>query len=150
MHTGFQDSTPMILLVGQVAREQAEREAFQEIDYGQMYGGIAKLALEITHADRTVELVNRALITAQTGRKGPVVISLPEDVLEQDSGAYRPVALNIARADFPTHVLEPIRQKLGVFLRNSSCCCKKAKPSIPWSSTDQSTWCAITKAQVTY
>jgi len=117
IHNAEQDSAPVLLFVGQIAARHRGRGAFQEIDYGQMYGGIAKLALEITHSDRTVELVNRALITAQTGRKGPVVISLPEDVLEQDSGAYRPVALNIARADFPTHVLGPIRQKLAAAKR---------------------------------
>jgi acetolactate synthase-1/2/3 large subunit len=117
IHNAEQDSAPVLLFVGQIAAGHRGRAAFQEIDYGQMFGGIAKLALEITHADRTVELVNRALITAQTGRKGPVVISLPEDVLEEDCGSYQPVALTIARAEFPAHVLEPIRQKLAAAKR---------------------------------
>ena len=81
LHTGFQDSTPMILLVGQVAREATDREAFQEIDYRQMFGpgtlGLAKWVGEVQSADRLPEYLARAFRTAMQGRPGPVVLALP-------------------------------------------------------------------------
>ncbi|HYD32220.1 MAG TPA: thiamine pyrophosphate-binding protein, partial [Azospirillaceae bacterium] len=83
IHTAFQDSTPMILFVGQVAREQAEREAFQEIDYRRMFGPIAKWAAEINQAGRIPEFVARAFHVATSGRPGPVVLALPEDMLRE-------------------------------------------------------------------
>ena len=81
VHIAAQDSTPMILFVGQVARHMRDREAFQEIDYRQMFGGIAKWVTEIDDAGRIPELVARAFHTACSGRPGPVVIGLPEDML---------------------------------------------------------------------
>ena len=81
VHIAFQDSTPMVLLVGQVARDQAEREAFQEIDYRRMYGQMAKWVAEIDIADRIPEYISRAFHTAMAGRPGPVVLALPEDML---------------------------------------------------------------------
>src|SRR3954466_5676669 len=85
VHTAFQDSTPMILFVGQVASDQRDREAFQEIDYRQMFGpgtlGLAKWVGEVQDADRLPEYVARAFSTALQGRPGPVVLALPEDML---------------------------------------------------------------------
>lgn len=85
VHTAFQDSTPMILFIGQVAGGQRDREAFQEIDYRQMFGpgtlGLAKWAAEVPSADRLPEYVARAFHVAMQGRPGPVVLALPEDVL---------------------------------------------------------------------
>lgn len=85
LHTAYQDSTPMVLFVGQVASDQRDREAFQEVDYRQMFGpgtlGMAKWAAEIDRADRLPEYVARAFHTAMQGRPGPVVLSLPEDML---------------------------------------------------------------------
>ena len=85
VHTAFQDSTPLILFVGQVASEQRDREAFQELDYRQMFGpgtlGMAKWVGEIHSADRLPEYVSRAFHTALQGRPGPVVLVLPEDML---------------------------------------------------------------------
>ncbi len=85
VHTAFQDSTPMILFVGQVASDQRDREAFQELDYRQMFGpgtlGMAKWVAEVHDADRLPEYVARAFHTAQQGRPGPVVLALPEDML---------------------------------------------------------------------
>ena len=81
VHAAMQDSTPMILFIGQVARDQTDREAFQEIDYRQMYGPIAKWVAQIEQAERIPEYVNRAFHTATTGRPGPVVLALPEDML---------------------------------------------------------------------
>ena len=85
VHTAFQDSTPLILFVGQVASEQRDREAFQEIDYRQMFSpgtlGLAKWVAEVQSADRLPEYIARAFHTAMQGRPGPVVLALPEDML---------------------------------------------------------------------
>ncbi|BDE06630.1 thiamine pyrophosphate protein [Vulcanimicrobium alpinum] len=84
VHTARQDSTPMLLFVGQVGRVMRDREAFQEIDYRQVFGGLAKCATEIDDARRIPELVTRAFATALAGRQGPVVIALPEDMLRDE------------------------------------------------------------------
>ena len=85
IHTAFQDSTPLIVFIGQVASEQRDREAFQEVDYRQMFGpgtlGFAKWVGEVHDADRLPEYVARAFHTAMQGRPGPVVLALPEDML---------------------------------------------------------------------
>jgi acetolactate synthase-1/2/3 large subunit len=85
VHAAFQDSTPLVLFVGQVAGDQRDREAFQEIDYRQMFGpgtlGLAKWVGEVHSADRLPEYVARAFHTALQGRPGPVVLVLPEDML---------------------------------------------------------------------
>src|SRR5436190_175042 len=81
VHIAMQDSTPMILFVGQIARDMREREAFQELDYRAVFGTIAKWATEIDDAARIPELVSRAFYAATSGRPGPVVIALPEDML---------------------------------------------------------------------
>jgi acetolactate synthase-1/2/3 large subunit len=96
VHTAFQDSTPMILFIGQVARDQVEREAFQEIDFRRMYGQMAKWVAEIDDAARIPEYVSQAFHRAVNGRPGPVVIALPEDMLTDrvgvaDAGRYKPV-----------------------------------------------------------
>ncbi|MBT8414958.1 MAG: thiamine pyrophosphate-binding protein, partial [Boseongicola sp.] len=81
VHIAFQDSTPMVLFVGQVASDQRDREAFQEVDYRAMFGPLAKWVAEIDRTDRIPEYVSRAFHTAMSGRPGPVVLALPEDVL---------------------------------------------------------------------
>ncbi len=81
VHVAFQDSTPMILFIGQVAREMVDREAFQEIDYRRMFGQMAKWVAQIDDADRLQEYVSRAYRVAMSGRPGPVVLALPEDML---------------------------------------------------------------------
>ena len=81
MHVGFQDSTPMVLLIGQVGRSMADREAFQEIDYRLMYGPLAKWVAQVEDAERLPEYISRAFHTATSGRPGPVVLALPEDML---------------------------------------------------------------------
>src|SRR5664279_985377 len=87
LHTAFQDSTPMILFIGQVASSQRDREAFQEVDYRQMLGpgtlGFAKWVGEVHDPDRLPEYVARAFRTAMQGRPGPVVVALPEDMLRR-------------------------------------------------------------------
>jgi len=81
IHTAAQDSTPMIVFVGQVGGDFADREAFQEIDYRRMYGSIAKWAAQIDRAERIPEYVAHAYRIAMAGRPGPVVLALPEDML---------------------------------------------------------------------
>jgi acetolactate synthase-1/2/3 large subunit len=84
VHTGFQDSTPMVVLIGQVARGHLEREAFQEIDYRRFYSEITKWAAQVDQASRIPELVARAFTTACAGRPGPVALAFPEDVLADE------------------------------------------------------------------
>jgi len=81
VHTARQDSTPMLLLVGQIGRGTRDREAFQEIDYRRMFAPIAKSVAEIDSAERIPEYLARAFHEATSGRPGPVVLSLPEDML---------------------------------------------------------------------
>lgn len=81
VHTAMQDSAPMILFVGQVGTDMRGREAFQELDYRAVFGTMAKWVVEIDDVTRIPELLSRAWITALSGRPGPVVIALPEDML---------------------------------------------------------------------
>ena len=81
IHTARQDSTPLIVFVGQVGRDASSREAWQEIDYRTMFGQIAKWVDQIETADRIPEYINRAYHIATSGRPGPVVLALPEDML---------------------------------------------------------------------
>jgi acetolactate synthase-1/2/3 large subunit len=95
VHTAFQDSTPMILFIGQVGSDFMDREAFQEIDYRRMYGQMAKWVAQIDRADRIPEYMARAFQVATSGRPGPVVLALPEDMLTTmaavaDTGRYQP------------------------------------------------------------
>jgi acetolactate synthase-1/2/3 large subunit len=87
VHTAFQDSTPLILLIGQVPRDQRGREAFQEVDYAAMFTPLAKWVHEIDRADRIPEILARAFATAVSGRPGPVVLALPEDLLDEQTDA---------------------------------------------------------------
>jgi len=87
LHVARQDSTPMIMFVGQVGRSMRGREAFQEIDFTKMFGEVAKWVFEIDQADRVPEILNRAFYEATSGRPGPVVIVLPEDMLREMTAA---------------------------------------------------------------
>src|SRR5450432_697308 len=98
VHIARQDSSPMIVFVGQVGRHMREREAFQELDYRAVFGSIAKWTTEIDDPARIPELVSRAFHTACNGRPGPVVIALPEDMLTErvavpDAAAFEPVEI---------------------------------------------------------
>ncbi|MFL5075814.1 MAG: thiamine pyrophosphate-binding protein [Microvirga sp.] len=85
IHIAMQDSTPLILFVGQVAREMKEREAFQELDYRAVFGTMAKWVTDIADPARLPELISRAFHVATSGRPGPVVIALPEDMLTESA-----------------------------------------------------------------
>jgi acetolactate synthase-1/2/3 large subunit len=104
VHSAFQDSTPMILFVGQVGNDFVEREAFQEIDYRRMFGPMTKWVAQIDRAARIPEYVARAFQVATSGRPGPVVLALPEDMLTEsamvaDAQTYRPVQASPSAAD---------------------------------------------------
>jgi acetolactate synthase-1/2/3 large subunit len=99
VHVAMQDSLPMILFVGDVARGDRDREAFQEVDFGQMFGPLAKKVLRIDRAERIPEYVARAYATAVSGRPGPVVVVLPEDMLLDEVEAVdRPQVSRAAQA----------------------------------------------------
>ena len=113
VHTAFQDGTPLLLLVGQVPREDAEREAFQEIDYRRMFGPLSKWVAQVDQVERIPELIARAFRVATSGRPGPVVLALPEDVLAEradvpDASPYSPAQAAPAVAE-----LEALRRVLG-------------------------------------
>src|SRR5215467_7574584 len=96
IHIARQDSSPMVMFVGQVGREMREREAFQELDYRAVFGSMAKWATEIDDPARVPEIVSRAFYTAANGRPGPVVVAIPEDMLVErvavpDAPAFEPV-----------------------------------------------------------
>lgn len=104
VHVARQDSTPLILFVGQIARSDRDREAFQEIDYRAVFGPLAKWASEIDQTARIPEYVSRAFRLAVSGRPGPVVLALPEDVLADhadvpDLPPAEPRASTVAEAD---------------------------------------------------
>lgn len=88
VHTAYQGSTPLLLLIGQVPRGQTEREAFQEIDYRRMLGPLTKWVAQVDEARRIPEFVNRAIRIATSGRLGPVALAFPEDVLLEETDAH--------------------------------------------------------------
>ncbi len=112
VHTAFQDSSPMILFVGQVSRDIVEREAFQEVDFRRMFGQMTKWVAQIDDAQRIPEYLSHAFHVAVSGRPGPVVLALPEDMLVSevdvgDAGPYRVVKPSPA-----TDALEQMRGML--------------------------------------
>ena len=121
LHTAFQDSTPMILFIGQVASDQRDREAFQEVDYRQMFGpgtlGMAKWVGEVHDAERLPEYVARAFHTAMQGRPGPVVLVLPEDMLTQPITAPVVAPARPAEAAPTPAALAELRERLAAAQR---------------------------------
>jgi len=113
VHTAFQDSTPMIVFVGQVGNDFVEREAFQEIDYRRMYGQLTKWVAQIDRVERIPEYVSHAFHTAMAGRPGPVLLALPEDMLFSEAAVadvprYKTVRPSPAPAD-----MESLARLLG-------------------------------------
>jgi acetolactate synthase-1/2/3 large subunit len=97
LHIAFQDSNPLILFIGQIERNMTDREAFQEIDYRRMFGQMAKWVAQIDSAERIPEYISHAFHMAMSGRAGPVVLALPQDMLHETAGS---TALE------PAHVIE--------------------------------------------
>lgn len=114
VHTAKQDSCPYILFVGQVGLGMKEREAFQEVDFRAMFGTVAKWVTEIEAVDRIPEILQRAWTVATSGRPGPVVIALPEDMLRQQTAV--PALTAPTRVDEPApseRTMENVRAMLG-------------------------------------
>ena len=112
VHTAMQDSSPMILFVGQVDSRHRGREAFQEIDYRAFFGPVAKWVCEVDHPERLPELVTRAFAVSTSGRPGPVVVSLPEDVLRAETTARVPCAIPAAGGEPSAKAIEQALQLL--------------------------------------
>ena len=133
VHTAFQDSTPMLLLVGDVASDCRDREAFQEVDYSSFFGpstkGFAKRVERIDDADRIPEYVARAFAIAMNGRPGPVVLVLPEDILTQMTDA-RPLprvdATGLGRPRFLAHAARD-----AIEIRAPLCHCGRRRLDTP-------------------
>ena len=107
LHTAHQDSSPMILFIGQIGSDVTEREAFQEVDYRRMFGQMSKWVAQIDRADRVTEMVSHAFHLAVSGRPGPVVLALPEDMLVAQAPAaivrpYQRIAAHPGASDLKT------------------------------------------------
>ncbi len=113
VHIAQQDSTPMILFVGQVGRQMRHREAFQEVDFTNVFAPLAKWTAEIGQTERIPEYVARAWRTAQAGRPGPVVLALPEDMLSATAEAAIIPPTRIARAHPGDKEIEAVARALG-------------------------------------
>ena len=113
VHTAKQDSSPMLLLVGQVPRAFRGREAWQELDYAQVFGGIAKAAWELDSAERIPEHVAEAYAIALSGRPGPVVLALPEDVLAEQADVADGARVEPPRAAPTADELTRLRELLS-------------------------------------
>lgn len=117
VHTAQQDATPLVLFVGQVARQDLGRDAFQEIDFGAMFGSIAKWVVEVHEPERMSELVTRAFAIALNGRPGPVVVSLPEDVLEESCAVPAGPYVDRIATPLGARVVEAISARLATASR---------------------------------
>jgi len=113
VYTAFQDSTPLILFVGQVPLEHRGREAFQELDYGAAFGALTKLAIEVEAAEQFPEITARVFRTAVSGRQGPVVVALPEDVLSETADVEDAAQFSAARAAASDEDLARARELLS-------------------------------------
>ena len=113
VHTAYQDSTPMILFVGQVARSDYERQAFQEVNLRRMYGQLAKWVAQIEDPSRIPEFVARAFALTTSGRPGPVVLSLPEDMLREETMAADAGSYQIVQAYPGVSELRQVREMLA-------------------------------------
>jgi acetolactate synthase I/II/III large subunit len=113
VHTARQDSSPMLLLVGQVPRAFRGREAWQELDYAQVFGGMAKAAWEVETADELPEHVSEAFSAALSGRPGPVVLALPEDVLAEEADVGDAPPVEVAKLHPRPEDVELLREHLA-------------------------------------
>jgi acetolactate synthase-1/2/3 large subunit len=113
VHVARQDSTPMILFIGQVGRGMMDREAFQEIDFRRMFGQMAKWVAQIDDAARIPEYVSRAFHTAVSGRPGPVVLALPEDMLRENAAVPDPAPYRRVGSHPPAEQMAEFRAMLA-------------------------------------
>ena len=117
LHTAYQGSTPMLMLIGQVPRQQMEREAFQEIDYRRMLGPVTKWVAQIEHASRIPEFINRAMRIATSGRPGPVALAMPEDMLLETAEVDDLPPANLSRSVPDVADVDRISEMLGAAQR---------------------------------
>jgi acetolactate synthase-1/2/3 large subunit len=113
IHMAYQDSTPLVMLIGQVGTDVADREAFQEIDYRRMYGPLAKWVAQIDRADRIPEMVSHAFHLCVSGRPGPVVLAIPEDMQTAHAAAVSAAPYQRVAAHPGEHALETLRTMLA-------------------------------------
>lgn len=113
IHTAYQDSTPLILFIGQVARGAMEREAFQEVDFRRFFGQMTKWVAQIDDPRRIPEYVSRAFHTAVSGRPGPVVLALPEDMLVEQATAMKAPRYQRVAASPSASQMEQVKALLG-------------------------------------
>src|SRR4051812_18453219 len=117
VHTAAQDSTPMLLLIGQVGTEFSDREAFQEIDYRRMYGHVAKWVAQIDRVERVPEYIAHAFAMALSGRPGPVVLALPEDMLSATADVADPPRIEAVPCGPTAAQIERVGEMLDVAQR---------------------------------
>ena len=112
VHSAEQDGVPLLLLIGQVSREERYRGVFQEVDYGQFFGGMAKAVYEINDGAKLGELMPRAFRLACAGMAGPVIISLPEDMLRDEVAAVAAVVYPLPQISFANAELERVQEMI--------------------------------------
>jgi len=112
VHVALQDSTPLILIVGQVSRSAFDREAFQEVEYRLMFAPLAKWVAQIERADRIPEYLSRAFHVATAGRPGPVVLAVPEDVLGEMTGAADVPPAAVVQPETTAAAIASVRERL--------------------------------------
>lgn len=113
VHTAAQDATPMLLLVGQVSSRKRGRAGFQEVDFARVFGSMAKEVLRLETVDRIPETIARAIRVAESGRRGPVVVELPEDVLNEDAEVLPWTRLPAAQPRVGAHDLAEFQERLA-------------------------------------
>ena len=113
IHVAMQDSTPMVLFVGQIDNRHTDRETFQEVDYRAMFGGIAKWVAQVDDTDRLPEYIGRAFRVAMSGRPGPVVLALPENMLSAAADVPDLRIPQMAPSEMSGHATQAILQALG-------------------------------------
>ncbi len=115
VHIAMQDSTPMVLFVGQIDNRHTDRETFQEVDYRAMFGGLAKWVAQVDHTNRLPEYIGRAFRVAMSGRPGPVVLALPENMLSASADVpdlRLPEVLHPMSADVTQAIMHALAQSL--------------------------------------
>lgn len=113
VHIAMQDSTPMVLFVGQIDNRHTDRETFQEVDYKAVFGGLAKWVAQVDHTDRLPEYIGRAFRVAMSGRPGPVVLALPENMLSAEADVPDITIPELPRPQMTPDTLQSVMHALG-------------------------------------
>jgi len=113
VHVAEQDAVPLVVFIGQVSRTERGRGAFQEVDYGQFFGAIAKGVFEVMEGAKMAETLVRAFRLAAEGKPGPVIVSLPEDMLHDEAGEWVPEPFPLARPQHGAADAQAVRQAIA-------------------------------------